>query len=144
MRFIGFIGVQKVLRVATRVMRVTVVLGLVLVAAAFQKTTDADRAAALIVRWQQIVYPAFENARASIDEENTDHLNAVLSQGGVRAVQDHVDAAGLKKIDAAAEKLAAALIKAAKPYPGGSSIIDAEVFDEALDAVCPLYPFCGR
>jgi hypothetical protein len=127
-----------------RVVRGVVVLGFIVLAASAQKATDADRAAALIVRWQQIVYPAFENARASIDEENTDHLNAVLSQGGVRAVQDHVDAPGLKKIDAAAEKLAAALIKVAKPYPGGSSIIDDDAFDKALDAVCPLYPFCGR
>lgn len=109
-----------------------------------QKPTDADRAATLIVRWQQIIYPAFENARASIDEENSDHLNAVLSQGGVRAIQDRVDAAGLKKIDGTVKQLAAALIKSAKRYPGGSLIIDSESFDAALDAVCPLYPFCGR
>ena len=121
-----------------------VVLGFVFLASSAQKTTDADRAAALIVHWQQIVYPAFENARASIDEENTDHLNAVLSQGGVRVVQDHVDAPGLKKIDVAVEKLAAALVKAATPYPGGSSIIDTDAFEKALDAVCPLYPFCAR
>src|SRR4051794_6947059 len=128
-----------------RMTRAVVVLGLVFVASSgLQKATDADRAAALIVHWQQIVYPAFESARASIDEENTDHLNAVLSQGAVRAIQDRVDAPGLKKIDAAAEKLAAAFIKAAKPYPGGSSIIDADAFDHALDAVCPLYPFCAR
>ena len=109
-----------------------------------QKPTDADRAATLIVRWQQIIYPAFEDARASIDEENSDHLNAVLSQGGVRAIQDRVDAAGLKKIEGTVKQLAAALIKSAKRYPGGSLIIDSESFDTALDAVCPLYPFCGR
>jgi hypothetical protein len=79
----------------------------------------------LIVRWQQIIYPAFEDARASIDEENSDHLNAVLSQGGVRAIQDRVDAAGLKKIEGTVKQLAAALIKSAKRYPGGSLIIDA-------------------
>jgi hypothetical protein len=107
-----------------------------------QKPTDADRAATLIVRWQQIIYPAFEDARASIDEKNSDHLNAVLSQGGVRAIQDRVDAAGLKKIEATVKQLAAALIKAAKRYPGGSLIIDSESFDAALDTVCPLYPFC--
>ena len=113
-------------------------------AAIAQKPTDADRAATLIVRWQQIIYPAFEEARASIDEENSDHLNAVLSQGGVRAIQDRVDAAGLKKIEGTVKQLAAALIKSAKRYPGGSLIIDSESFDAALDAVCPLYPFCGR
>jgi hypothetical protein len=111
---------------------------------AAQKTTDADRAAVLIVRWQQIVYPAFEDARASIDEENSDHLNALLSQGGVRAVQDHVDAERLKKIDEAAKALAAAIIKTAKRYPGGILIIDSESLEVGLDAVCPLYPFCGR
>ena len=111
---------------------------------AVQKTTDADRAAALIVRWQQIVYPAFEDARASIDEENTDHLNALLSQGAVRAVQDHVDAVALKKIEGAAQQLADAIIKTAKRFPGGSRIIDDEAVESALDAVCPLYPFCGR
>jgi hypothetical protein len=113
-------------------------------AATAQKPTDADRAATLIVRWQQIIYPAFEDARASIDEENSDHLNAVLSQGGVRAIQDRVDTAGLKQIEAAVKQLAAALIKSAKRYSGGSLIIDSESFDAALDAVCPLYPFCGR
>jgi len=117
---------------------------LVAATAVAQKPTDADRAATLIVRWQQIIYPAFEDARASIDEENSDHLNAVLSQGGVRAIQDRVDAAGLKKIESAVKQLAAALIKSAKRYPGGSLIIDRESFDAALDAVCPLYPFCGR
>lgn len=109
-----------------------------------QKTTDADRAASLVVRWQQIVYPAFEDARASIDEENTDHLNALLSQGAVRVVRDRVDAAGLQKIDAAARRLAAAMINTASRQPGGSSIIDTDAFDKALDAVCPLYPFCQR
>src|SRR5262245_2760846 len=108
------------------------------------KETDAERAASLVVKWQQIVYPAFENARAYIDEENSDHVNALLSQGAVRAVQDRVDAPGIKKIDAAVEKLAAALIRAATRQPGGSLIIDAGAYDKALDAVCPLYPFCDR
>jgi hypothetical protein len=115
-----------------------------LTAAPAQKGTDAERAADLVVKWQQIVYPAFENARAYIDEDNSDHVNALLSQGAVRAVQDHVDAAGIQKIDAAVGQLAAALIKAATKQPGGSLIIDAEAVDQALDAACPLYPFCGR
>lgn len=119
-------------------------LGLALPVVAAQKASEADRAAVLVVRWQQIIYPRFEDARASIDEENTDHLNALLSQGAVRAVRDHVDAPGLKKVDDAVRTMAAALIKAARPYPGGSLIIDAESFDNALDAVCPVYPFCGR
>ena len=132
---------------ACRSVRLLVAVAAVVFAAttsAAQKTTDADRAAALIVHWQQIVYPAFEDARASIDEGNTDHLNALLSQGGVRAVQDHVDAPGLKRIDEAVRKLAAAMITAAKRFPGGSRIIDDESFDTALDTICPLYPFCSK
>jgi hypothetical protein len=106
--------------------------------------TDAERAAALIIKWQQIVYPAFEDARAYVDEENSDHINALLSQGAVQAVRDRVDAPRLKKIDAAVERLAAAIIKAASRQPGGSLIVDATALDKALDVVCPLYPFCER
>jgi predicted methyltransferase len=127
-----------------RVMTVAMLVACASGMASAQKQTDAERAAALVVHWQQIVYPAFEDARASIDEENSDHLNAVLSQGAVRVVQDHVDAPGEKKSDQAAGRLAAAIVKAAARQPGGSLIIDADAFEKALDAVCPLYPFCGR
>lgn len=123
---------------------VAAVLAVAGAAGATQHETDADRAASLVVRWQQIVYPMFEDARASIDEENTDHLNAVLSQGAVRAVRDRLDAPRVKKTDEAAHALAAAMVKEAARQPGGSSIIDAASFDRALDAVCPLYPFCER
>ena len=109
-----------------------------------QPPTEAERAASLVVRWQQIIYPAFEDARASIDEENSDHLNALLSQGAVRAVRDRADAAGLAKADVAASRLAASLVKAAIRQPGGSLIIDSDAFEKGLDAVCPLYPFCDR
>jgi hypothetical protein len=109
-----------------------------------QKQTDADRAASLVVRWQQIVYPAFEDGRASIDEENTDHLNALLSQGAVRAVHDRADAVRLKSIDDGVRRLAAAVLRSARRQPGGSLIIDADAFEAGLDAVCPLYPFCER
>jgi hypothetical protein len=106
--------------------------------------TDAERAASLIVKWQQIVYPAFEAARAYIDEDNSDHVNALLSQGAVQAVHDRLDAPGLKKIDGAVARLADAFVKAAPRQPGGSRIIDAEAFEKGLDAVCPLYPFCQK
>jgi hypothetical protein len=107
-------------------------------------STDAERAASLVVKWQQIVYPAFEDARASIDEDNSDHVNALLSQGAVRAVRDRVEGPGLKKIDSSVARLAAAIVKAASPQPGGSRIIDAEALEKGLDAVCPIYPFCER
>ena len=136
-------------RLASRLVVVVVVAGVALAltsatAAVAQKQTDAERAATLVVHWQQIIYPAFEDARASIDEENSDHLNALLSQGAVRVIQDHVDSAGVKKTDGAVGRLVAAIVKAASRQPGGSLIIDAAAFEKALDAACPLYPFCGR
>lgn len=109
-----------------------------------QKQTDAERAVTLVLHWQQIVYPAFENGRAYIDEDNSDHVNALLSQGAVRTVQDHLDAPAVKKIDDAVATLASAILKAAAVQPGGSRIIDEGAVEKGLDAVCPLYPFCGR
>src|SRR5215208_2746376 len=109
-------------------------------AQAAKAPTEAERAAALVVRWQQTIYPAFENARASIDEENSDHLNALLSQGAVRAVRDRADARTLQKADVAASRLAASLVR----LPPGCRIIDSDAFEKGLDAVCPLYPFCDR
>ena len=114
------------------------------VAIAQKGPTDAERAATLIVHWQQIVYPAFEDARAYVDEETSDHVNALLSQGAVRVIQDHLDAPGVKKIDASVTRLTAAIIKAASVQPGGSRIIDEDAVQKGLDAVCPMYPFCER
>src|SRR5262249_61323018 len=66
-----------------------------------RKQTDADRAAEIVVRWQQMVYPRLEDSRAFVPEDVTDQINAVLSDGAVRVVQDRADAAALKKADAA-------------------------------------------
>ena len=123
-----------------------VVVGCLLTSAVVsaQRTTDAERAAALIVRWKQIVYSRFEDARAYIDEENSDAINAILSQGAVRAVQDRLDAPGIQKIDATAGRMADAIVKAGKRQPGGSLILDGESREKGLDAVCPVYPFCAR
>lgn len=106
--------------------------------------TDADRAAALVVRWQKIVYPKFEGARASIAEEESDSVNALLSGAAVRSVRDHLDPNGLQKADAAVDRFAAAMIKAGSRQPNGSLILEAESYEKALDAVCPLYPLCDR
>jgi hypothetical protein len=111
-------------------------------AAGPQRATDADRAAELVVRWQQIIYPRFEDARAYISEENSDQVNALLSQGAVKAVRDRVDAPGLRKVDNAVERFAAAMIKAGARQPNGSLILEADAYGKALDALCPLYPFC--
>ncbi len=123
---------------------VVVSLLLTTAAASAQPATDAERAAALIVRWKQIVYSRFEEARAYIDEENSDAVNAILSQGAVRAVRDRVDAPGLQKLDATAGRMADAIVKAGKRQPGGSLILDAESREKGLDTVCPVYPFCAR
>jgi hypothetical protein len=113
-------------------------------AAARQHATDADRAAALVVRWQQIVYPRFENSRAFIAEEESDALNAFLSGGAVRAVRDRLDAAALRKADEAIDRFAAAMVKAGTRRADGSVVLEAEAFEKALDATCPLYPFCDH
>jgi hypothetical protein len=109
-----------------------------------QKLTDADRAAALVVRWQQIVYPKFEGARAFIGEEQTDALNALLSAGAVRAIHDRLDPAALRKADQAVDRFAGAMLAAGTRRPDGSIVLEAEAFDKALDATCPLYPFCDH
>lgn len=106
--------------------------------------TDAERAAALVVRWQQIVYPAFESARAFIAEEESDTVNAFLSGGAVRAIRDHLDAAGLRKADEAIARFAAAMVKAGTRRPDGSTVLEADAYEKALDATCPLYPFCDH
>lgn len=109
-----------------------------------QRPTDAERAATLVVHWKQIVDSRFEDARAYIDEENSDAINAILSQGAVRGVQDRIDAPGLQRIEATASRVADAIIKAGKRQPGGSLILDADAREKGLDAVCPVYPFCAR
>lgn len=100
--------------------------------------TEAERAVVLVVRWKQVIYPAFEDARASIEEEESDHVNALLSQGAVRAVRDRVDAPGLKTIDAAIARLATAILEAASRQPSGSLIIDEAALEKGLAAACPL------
>jgi hypothetical protein len=130
-------------------MRVTkltfvIVLGLGVAWVSAQKPTDADRAASLVVRWQQIVYPKFEGARAFIGEEQTDTLNAFLSAGAVRAVRDRLEAADLRKADQAIDRFAGAMVAAGTRRPDGSIVLEAEAFDKALEASCPLYPFCDR
>ena len=123
---------------------VLLALGAAWPAAAGQKATDADRAAALVVRWQQIVYPKFESARAFIAEEESDTLNAFLSGGAVRAVRDRLDAQGLRKADEAIDRFAAAMLAAGTRRPDGSMVLEAEAYQKALDATCPLYPFCDH
>jgi hypothetical protein len=118
----------------------------VIVVAGFgaQKQTDADRAASIVIRWQQLVYPKFEDARAFVSEEVSDRVNALLSDGAVRVVQDHADAPGIKKADAAVDAFASAMLKAGTRRDDGSRVLEVSSFKAALDASCPLYPLCDR
>src|SRR5437899_1001123 len=88
--------------------------------------TDLQRAHELVIRWQQIVYPKFEDARAFISEENTDILNAFMSGGAVKSIQDRkATPADVKKADEAIARFVNAMIAAAPRQPDGSRIIDA-------------------
>ena len=105
--------------------------------------TDLQRAHEMVIHWQQIVYPKFEDARAFISEENTDVLNAFLSGGAVTSIRDRkTTAADVKKADDAITRFVNAMISAAPRQPDGSRIIDASAYQAAREKTCPLYPFC--
>ena len=105
--------------------------------------TDLQRAHEMVIHWQQIVYPKFEDARAFISEENTDILNAFLSGGAVKSIQDRKTAAAdMKKADEAVTRFATEMLRAATRQPDGSRVLDAASYQTARDRICPLYPFC--
>ena len=105
--------------------------------------SDLQRAHEMVIHWQQIVYPRFEDARAFISEENTDVLNAFLSGGAVKSIQDRkTTAADVKKADEAITRFANAMISAAPRQPDGSRVLDAAAYQTAREKTCPLYPFC--
>ncbi|MBI3402649.1 MAG: hypothetical protein HY048_14620 [Acidobacteria bacterium] len=105
--------------------------------------TDLQRAHEMVIHWQQIVYPKFEDARAFISEENTDILNAFMSGGAVTSIRDRKTTAGdVKKADEAITRFANAMIGAATRQPDGSRILDAATYQTAREKTCPLYPFC--
>jgi hypothetical protein len=108
-------------------------LALVLMFVVAPQQTDLQRAHQLVIHWQQIVYPKFEDARAFISEENTDILNACMSGGAVKSIQDRkTTAADVKKADEAITRFANAMISAAPRQP----------YQTAREKICPLYPFC--
>jgi len=107
--------------------------------------TDLQRAHEIVIHWQQIVYPKFEDARAFISEENTDILNAFMSGGAVTSIRDRkTTAADVKKADEAIARFVNAMISAAPRQPDGSRIIDANAYQAAREKACPLYPFCAE
>ncbi|MBZ5558213.1 MAG: hypothetical protein LAO77_13145 [Acidobacteriia bacterium] len=105
--------------------------------------SDLQRAHEMVIHWQQIVYPKFEDARAFISEENTDILNAFMSGGAVTSIRDRKTMpADRKKADEAITRFANAMISAAPRQPDGSRILDATAYQTAREKTCPLYPFC--
>jgi hypothetical protein len=116
---------------------------LLVIALLFSPQTDLQRAHELVIHWQQIVYPKFEDARAFISEENTDILNAFLSGGAVKSIQDRkTTPADVKKADEAIARFVNAMIAAAPRQPDGSRVLDAAAYQAAREKTCPLYPFC--
>src|SRR5258706_8445701 len=116
---------------------------LALLAVFAPQQTDLQRAHEMVIHWQQIVYPKFEDARAFISEENTDILNAFMSGGAVKSIQDRkATAADVKKADEAITRFANAMISAAPRQPDGSRVLDAAAYQAAREKTCPLYPFC--
>jgi hypothetical protein len=109
----------------------------------FPQQSDLQRAHAMVIHWQQVVYPKFEDARAFISEENTDVLNAFLSGGAVTSVQDRkTTPADLKAADEAIARFANEMIRAATRQEDGSRVLDAAAYQTAREKTCPLYPFC--
>jgi len=125
-------------------MRVAVVAMILAACLGAQKQTDADRAATIVIRWQQLVYPKFEDARAFVSEEVSDRVNGLLSDGAVRVVQDRADAPGLRKADAAVDAFASAMLRAGTRRDDGSRVLELSSFQAALQVACPLYPLCDR
>lgn len=116
---------------------------LVLILALAPQQTDLQRAHELVIHWQQIVYPKIEDARAFISEENTDILNAFLSGGAVKSIQDRkATPADVKKADEAIGRFVNEMLRAAPRQPDGSRILDAAAYQTAREKSCPLYPFC--
>jgi hypothetical protein len=85
-----------------------------------------------------------EDTRAFAAEEVTDLMEAFVSPGAVRAVQDKATEAQLKKADEALERFVYAMVKASQRQPDGSVVVEASAIEPAAKAICPVYPFCDR
>jgi hypothetical protein len=114
-------------------------------APAAQDSNETPYAAArLIGRWRTIMNQTLEDTRAFAAEEVTDLMEAFVSPGAVRAVQDKATEAQLKKADEALERFVYAMVKASQRQPDGSVVVEASAIEPAAKAICPVYPFCDR
>ena len=98
----------------------------------------------LIGRWRTVMNQTLEDTRAFAAEEVTDLMEAFVSPGAVRAVQDKATEAQLKKADEALERFVYAMVKASQRQPDGSVVVEASAIEPAAKAICPVYPFCDR
>ena len=98
----------------------------------------------LIGRWRTIMNQTLEDTRAFASEEVSDLMEAFVSPGAVRAVQDKASEAQLKKADEALERFVYAMVKASQRRPDGSVVVEASAIEPAAKAICPVYPFCDR
>lgn len=114
-------------------------------APAAQDSNETPYAATrLIGRWRTIMNQTLEDTRAFAAEEVTDLMEAFVSPGAVRAVQDKATEAQLKKADEALERFVYAMVKASQRQPDGSVVVEASAIEPAAKAICPVYPFCDR
>jgi hypothetical protein len=114
-------------------------------APAAQDSNETPYAATrLIGRWRTVMNQTLEDTRAFAAEEVTDLMEAFVSPGAVRAVQDKATEAQLKKADEALERFVYAMVKASQRQPDGSVVIEASAIEPAAKAICPVYPFCDR
>jgi hypothetical protein len=98
----------------------------------------------LIGRWRTVMNQTLEDTRAFASEEVSDLMEAFVSPGAVRAVQDKASEAQLKKADEALERFVYAMVKASQRRPDGSVVVEASAIEPAAKAICPVYPFCDR
>jgi hypothetical protein len=114
-------------------------------APAAQDSNETPYAATrLIGRWRTVMNQTLEDTRAFAAEEVTDLMEAFVSPGAVRAVQDKATEAQLKKADEALERFVYAMVKASQRQPDGSVVVEASAIEPAAKAICPVYPFCDR
>ena len=114
-------------------------------APAAQDSNETPYAATrLIGRWRTVMNQTLEDSRAFASEEVSDLMEAFVSPGAVRAVQDKASEVQLKKADEALERFVYAMVKASQRRPDGSVVVEASAIEPAAKAICPVYPFCDR
>ena len=96
----------------------------------------------LIWHWRGIMNTILEDSRAFAPEGVVDDMEVFVSPGAVRAVQDKLSEAELKKADAVVERFSYAVVDNATRRDDGSRIVNEEAVQAAAKTTCPVYPFC--